>query len=324
MLQGEPVEVWNEVLYDPGTWRSIFSVSSGGALVAHSGSFVRGAPLLWLDRTGKKLGELGPAVPYGDIALSPDGTRVALGIGDPKTTLYIHDLAREVSTRFSFVDGSVFAPVWSRDGRSIVFATSASTGSDLYIKPADGSAPERKLLSSRDLIRPTDITPDGRSILFDKERGAAGDVMAIPLSGGKAIPVVSGEGQQYDGHLSPDGRWLLYIASTSGDRSVILTSYPPGGAQWQVSTEPSYESWWNPNGREILYLTGYDVKAADVSFAAGTVQIGAPRSLFRVNINTNVRGLTMTPDGSRFLGNVLRSQDSAPALLVTDFARELR
>jgi serine/threonine protein kinase len=324
VLQGEPVTIRENVLYDPGTWHSVFSVSTTGRLVAHSGSRGVGSPAIWLDRSGKQIGEIGPPALYRDVTISPDGTKVAMTIGDPKTTLYIHDLVRGVRTRFSFVDGAAGAPIWSRDGRYIVFQNTVAGRFELYVKPADGSAPERKLFDGTDICRPSDISPDGRLVLFDDGTGPEGDVVAIPIAGGKSFPIVSGPMQQYDGQISPDGRWMIHIAADSSGRPLLLSQYPPRGGKWQVSTEPAYWAFWNSNGREIVYLSGYDVKSVAVSFEGDSVQLGTPTPLFSVNLNTNERGLSIAPDGTRFLACVVRSEESGTATLVTNFDRDLR
>ncbi len=56
-----------------------FSVSDAGVLVYQTGLVVR-SQFAWMDRTGKPLGTLGEQADYGDVALSPDGTRAAVSM----------------------------------------------------------------------------------------------------------------------------------------------------------------------------------------------------------------------------------------------------
>ncbi|HSN68158.1 MAG TPA: protein kinase, partial [Thermoanaerobaculia bacterium] len=59
-LEGSETVVWDDVLYDGGTWRAIFSVSSTGLLATHRQANANGNTVLsWLDRAGNRIGEIG-------------------------------------------------------------------------------------------------------------------------------------------------------------------------------------------------------------------------------------------------------------------------
>lgn len=82
--------------------------------------------LVWRDRTGRQLDAIHGPAHYLSPALSPDRSRVAVDLLDiQRETIdtWIIDLARGVSSRStvaSTVDGS---PLWSLDGKRIVFAS---------------------------------------------------------------------------------------------------------------------------------------------------------------------------------------------------------
>ena len=319
-LEGDPVVVWDSVLFDGGTWRTIFSVSEGGMLSTHQTSSADGkTTIAWLDREGNKVGEIGPPATYRDVALSPDGNLIAMTIGDPLTTIFLHDIARESRTRFSFVAAATADPHWTPDGRHIIFATLADAKMRLVIKPADGSAAERVLYESDLLLRPSAVTPDNQVLLFERGSGSAGDIMSIPLAGGEPTVVVGGPHQQYEGRLSHDGKWLAYIESNLSGRNLFITPYPAGGAKWQVSNESAYYSFWNENGKELLYLSPYGIRSVDLELDHNTVRVGPPKPLFGVEINSNDRGLVMSRDGTRFLVIPLPQTTSGSATLVTNF-----
>ncbi len=324
-LRGEEVPVWDDVLYDGGTWRTIFSVSTTGLLSAHQQSNSNGNTVVsWLDREGNRIGEIGPPAFYRDVALSPDGKLVAMTIGDPGSVIYLHDLARGARTRFSFVPVAASNPLWTPDGRYIIFSTTEAAKWRIFIKPADGSTAERMLLESPRLLRPTSVTPDGRSLILERGSGPDGDVVQLSFAGGKPEVLVGGEEQQYEGKVSPDGRWLAYIASDHSGRNVYVTPYPAGGGKWQISNEPAYLTWWNPNGKEILYVSAYGVRSVDLEFDGSTVRPGTMTPLFAVDLNTNDRGLSMTSDGTRFLAVPIRQSTSGSATLMTNFDIALR
>ncbi len=324
-LEGEPIVVWEDVLYDGGTWRAIFSISDGGLFSTHGRSNSDGNTVIsWLDRKGDRIGEIGPPAYYRDVALSPDESMIAVSIGDPLTTIHLHDIERGSRTRFSFLPGATADPHWTPDGRNIIFTTLGDAKFQLVIKPADGSAPERVLYESDILLRPSAVTPDSRYLLFERGSGLAGDIMRIPLAGGEPETVIGGPMQQYEGKLSPDGKWLAYIDSNSSGRNLFITSYPPSGARWQISNETVYASFWNQNGKELLYVSPYGIRSVNIETSEKTVRVGQVTSLFAVNVNTNDRGIAMSRDGSRFLVVPIRQSTSGAATLITNFDLPLR
>jgi eukaryotic-like serine/threonine-protein kinase len=321
-FDGSPIPVWDNVLSDPGTWRTVVSVSSEGMLATYKGSATYNSHLVWFDRTGKQTGEIAPEDTYRDVAISPDGQKVALVIGDPTGSVFIHDLAKGVRSRLQFVPGAAAAPIWTRDGRDIVFhVLSPRNEFQLYVKPADGSANERKIAEGSSLLRTTDVTRDGR-VIFDGD--SQSDVMAMPLAGGPVSTLIGGAGQQNTGVVSPDGRWIVYINADTTGRAAFVAPYPHLGAKWQISNEPIIRAWWRGDGREILYLSSDGtVKSVAVSVIGSSIELGAATPLFRVNVNTNRTSIAMLPDGSRFLVIDPR-HDFGAATLVTNFDAALK
>ncbi len=327
-LEGERIPVRDDVRYDPGTWRTIASVSNDGLMVVHPGGRRSGSRLLWFDRAGNITGEIQPQDTYTDVAIAPDGKTLAIGVGDPKGALYLYDLERKVRTRFSYVDATTADfPVWTPDSREVIFSGLDGAGRNrLYIKPVDGSSNERSLLEGKVGIRPTDVSPDGKILLYDEQKPGEGDVMGIPIAGGKPFVVIGGSGQQNDGHFSPDGKWIAYVSIWSGGRAVFVTPYPGPGGKWQVSGDNSaLYCWWGGEGKEILYL-GADgsMYAVSVSFDGGSVRLGAPQRLFSITVNTNSRSLGVSRDGMHFLARVPADQAGGAAMLVQNWDSALR
>ena len=71
-------------------------------------------------------------------SISPDGKRLAVanrGDGD----IWIRDLERETTSRFTLDPATDGTPVWSPDGAYIYFTSDRSGSPDIYRKPSDGS-----------------------------------------------------------------------------------------------------------------------------------------------------------------------------------------
>jgi len=324
VLAGTPVIVWDRTLNDPGTWRTIASASDTGLLATYPAAPLGGMRLLSIDTETKESVEVAPRGIYRDLSLSPDGEKLAVTIGDPNSVLYLEDLRRKVRTRFSFVDNTGF-PVWSPDGKLVAFNTSRGAGAFYVVsKPVDGSAPERTLATAPFPMQPTSMDANG-VILFNSLETTSPDVMGVPVNGGKPFTILGGPGQQNNGMVSPDGRWLAYVEVSSNGRGAFVTTYPKTGPKWQVADDTTYWIWWSGDGKQIHYLTGAgDIKTVDLTFEGRSIQFSAPRFLVRVNLNTNRRGLTMSRDGKRIIAATVIDDDPGPATLVTNFDAALR
>jgi Tol biopolymer transport system component len=318
VLTGAPVNVWDRVLNDPGTWRTVASVSDTGLLATYPAAPLEGLRLLSIDTATKESVEVGPRALYRDLALSPDGTKLAVTVGDPNGILYIEDLRRNVRTRFSFLDLSGY-PAWSPDGKLIAFNTSRGGAFEIVVKPVDGSAPERTLARGPNPMQPSAI--DGRGVvLFSTIDASVPDVMGVSLSGGKPFTVVGGPGQQANGAVSPDDRWLAYVDVNPNGRSAFVTTYPKTGPKWQVADDTAYWLWWAAGGKQIYYLTGSgEIKRVDVAYEGNSIQFSAPQFVASVNINTNRRSLATSADGRRIIAATMIDDDPGPATLVTNF-----
>jgi Tol biopolymer transport system component len=78
---------------------------------------------------------------------------------------------------------------------------------------------------------------------------------------------VVGPGETWGGRLSPDGRWLAYYVSDSGDFEIYVSPFPNSSARSLIAkgTDPS----WSPDGSEIYYRNGTRLMAARIDTASG-------------------------------------------------------
>src|SRR5262245_31725248 len=124
---GDPVPIGENVAL--GQASGDFSVSNDGVLAYRSSATGESARLLLVDRRGVTLGEPAPPGRYTDLALSPDGKRIAIGVLDSQKSeidLWIRDLARGVTSRLTFESGDEVLPVWSPDGQRLTYGSSRS------------------------------------------------------------------------------------------------------------------------------------------------------------------------------------------------------
>jgi dipeptidyl aminopeptidase/acylaminoacyl peptidase len=112
-----------------------------GTLVYHPDQPDELAELVWLDRSGARLGTLGDPAAYQGLRFSPDGKRLAVGIVDSdtgRTDLWIYDVARGIRSRFTFDPLFERSPSWSADGAYLYFTSNRRGHFDIYRKALVG------------------------------------------------------------------------------------------------------------------------------------------------------------------------------------------
>jgi Tol biopolymer transport system component len=130
-----------------------------------------------------------------------------------------------VRSRFTFDPRTDASPLFSPDGRDIVFYSQRETKPGLYRKPVGGAGAEELLLESRTNAHPSGFTPDGRSLLFHQQSQATSwDVWALPVEGERKPTLVLGmPATECCAVVSPDGRFLAYLTDESGRAEVYVT-----------------------------------------------------------------------------------------------------
>ncbi|MDA2931469.1 protein kinase, partial [Acidobacteria bacterium AH-259-O06] len=272
-----------------------FSVSENGVLVYHSGGTAN-SRLVWLDRAGKQLGLVGEPGPYGQIVLSPDEKRVAVGrAGDT----WLLELSSGIFSRFTFSGAG--DPIWSPDGRQIAFGSNRKGVTDLFQKTMGGGG-EEVLFESEDNKWIEDWSPDGRFIVYILTGGRA--VYALPLlEDQKPKLLLETPFDKDEFHLSPDGQWVAYNSNESGRWEVYVASFPEFTEKRQVSKAGGCQALWRADGKELFYL-GLDGKMAAVEVKSGsTLETGIPKVLFQTGVRVDpIRDqYCVTGDGQRFL-----------------------
>jgi Tol biopolymer transport system component len=318
-----------------------FSVSSSGTLAYLPGGVfpARQRSLLWVDRKGAEQPVLRPQQSYSAVRLSPDGQRVAFGtlpLGD--RNVWLADLHRGSITRVTD-DGRSEGPIWTPDGKRIVFGSFTSAQgnrADIVSKAADGAGPTERLSSHLDAVYVHSWTPDGTALAFTEARPETGsDIWVLPLKSGRPPEaIIATRFPENQPEFSPDGRWLAHTSNQSGQQEVFVRSYPDAGTLLPISTGGANSPAWSRDGRELFFTTlpapDGTIKMMVVSVTtAPTFTAGAPRVLFegRFNSNNIGRQYDVTSDGTRFL--MIRQAERPPAkptqmIVVQNWSEELK
>jgi serine/threonine protein kinase/Tol biopolymer transport system component len=290
-----------------------FAASPKGVLVWRRNTRSSQSVLQWLDRSGKRLGVVGEAADYSNPSLSPDDTKLAIGIRDPQTKtrdIWIFDLLRGTRTRLTFDPADDLDSIWSPDGTRIAFTSDRTGQRNIYWKPADGSGSEELLLGGKEGPENVeDWSQDGKYLMYNYQTPNAVHLYVLPLADRKPIPFLKSEFRSSQSQFSPNGRWVAYRSTESGRPEVYVQGFTldssPARGKWQVSVAGGELPRWRRDGKELYYESNSDYFAVDVKTDGASFEAGIPRLLFEApTIFSNTGGgqpFVVTRDGQRFL-----------------------
>ena len=278
--------------------------------------------LVWIDRDGREDPVPIPPRAYSTPRISPTGDRIALDIiGDGgNADIVVYDLAREVSNRLTF-DGWNINPLWSPDGRRVVFTSVEDDGFGLFRKAADGTGQAERLTASQPAVQMVSDWAGGPDTLVVTH--AAGmtnaDIHLLPLDGDRVSqPLIATAVVETLPGVSPDGRWIAYQSNASGRWAIYVRPFPNvDDGKWQMSPGTGFSPVWSPDGRELFYVAaGPNGRAMMAIQYAGdpTFTPSRPERLFAlpsgVEIGSPYRQWDVAPDGERFV--MLRETEENP------------
>ena len=294
-----------------------FSVSANGDLVYRGG--LGNLRLTWLDRAGKHLGTLGDAAqftvvaysPFSGVQFSPDHKTVGVQMRDAvgNVDVWLFDTVHGLRTRFTSELAYDTAPVWSPDGRTIVFRSNRKGPFDFYRKPADGSRDEELLYADELVKGGASFSPDGKYLAYfaqgDPKTGSDIWILPDPLGtpgAAKPYPFQRTVFDEANPQFSPDGRWIAYNSNESGRKEVYLAPFPGPGEKRQVSPAGGTSPHWRPDGKELFYIAPDDrLTVAEVDLKVGAVEVKKVTPLF----GPVTAGFDVSADGQRFLTPLL-------------------
>jgi Tol biopolymer transport system component len=312
---GPPVRVLEGILQSLASGAAQYSISGTGSLVYVPGSIQSAQRrFVWVARNGTEQNVAAPVHAYLFPRLSPEGRRIAVGISEHETQLWLYDLARETLTRLTF-EGSVnLNAAWTPDGKRIAFNSDKAGPTNIYWQLADGSGGREQLTNSPYSNIPSSWSPDGQLLSFTEVGSATGyDLWVLRLSDRKPQPFLQTPFNESVPRFSPDGHWLSYISNESGRYEVYVQPYPGPGGKWQISTEGGTEPVWNHNGRELFYRNGDKMMAVDIATQSGFAA-GKPKLLFEGRYERTPAtspNYDVSPDGQRFLMLKSDAQEAA-------------
>ncbi|HEU5179432.1 MAG TPA: protein kinase [Candidatus Polarisedimenticolia bacterium] len=316
-LSGTPSPVAERMEQWAGIGAPKFSVSENGVLAYQMAGGE--ADLIWRDRRGAEIGQVGSPASYDSIRLSPDGNRLVAGIVNQRGVrdLWTIDVNRGVPTRVDSDGLDSYAPMWSPDGKKIVYCKAIHAPPFLHARTLAGGEDEVLLPSTGTMQCPTGISSDGRYLLFEDRNPTTGwDVWLLPLGTDppRATPLIRTPQSETDASFSPDGGWIAYTSDETGRPEVYAQPFQHPGERLRISTSGGSTPRWRRDGKELFYLSA-DGHLMAVSVTPGKeLTPAAPLALFLVGQGSaEGPGYEVSRDGERFLvgSPVPGSQDAA-------------
>jgi eukaryotic-like serine/threonine-protein kinase len=326
-LAGEPVPLFADIGFAPRISKAAFSASSSGLLVAQRAGESE-SQLVWYDRKGHEVGVATKPGVYGNIALSRNGRFIASDTTDPgsqNTDIYTFALDTGEAKRLTFDPAIDSMPVWSPDGKQILFGNNHEPKFDLYLKNSDG-AEEEKLIPQDGADRfPNDWSRDGKYILY--ERGA--DLWYASVADLKPTQFLKAVSTLKTALFSPDGKWVAYASNESGKWEIYVTTFPDAHGKWQVSTAGGTQPRWRGDGKELFYLSPDDKLMAVPVKIGANFDTGTPTALFQAYPRETVAATSeqffydVSQDGQKFLINTQLKSAIRPMSVVLNWPSKL-
>ena len=265
-----------------------FAASSNGTLVYLRGGSDTGS-LVWAGHDGQQLAIIAPKLK--DVRsprLSPDERTLAVVVGGD---LWSYDIGGRPPIRLTFSGGGgVHAPVFTKDGKRVLYESDKPRG--LFAVAADGSGGMPELVSPAGHFHPHSWSADGQIVagrLPDESRpNVSIDLVRFAATKDASVqPIVDTPASEgVSGSLSPDGRWVAYSSDSTGATEVWVRPFPGPGAPIRVSPNGGIEPVWSRNGKELYYLQGASLMSVPID-AGVAFNFKPPTRLFE---STYLRG----------------------------------
>jgi len=273
--------------------------------------------MVWRKREGTVISVIGAESDYVTPRVSPDGSRIAVTKVDPDSgdyDMWIEEWSPMIFSRFTFQRGLNYYPVWTPDGKSIVYVSNAIGQPTLFLKDVAGSQqPEQLIKPAQGNEYTSDISPDGKSLLFTRSNDIdRSDIWILPLDGrGIPFPYLKTPAGEFHAQFSPGrqgGKWIVYTSDESGIEQIYVRRFTGGAApdaRWQISLNGGSFPRWRGDGSEIIFLApDGKLMSAPIHFLGNSIEAGTPVPLFDAGLPVTPflrYPYDVSPDGKKIL-----------------------
>jgi Tol biopolymer transport system component len=219
--------------------------------------------------------------------------------------IWIFDLARGTDRRLTFEAAPDLYPTWTSDGQYIIYNCATA----VCARRADGGGTTVTLIKGVLSSSPPALSPDGKLLVFARDStDTRVDLWVVDVgSGGLTEPVsatprplIATPRTDADPAISPDGRFIAYASSETGQFSVFVSRFPSGDGKWEASSGYGSQPRWGSD-RNRFYFADNSSRIVEMEVnLSTTIEPGKILGLFRAPGAVG-RGFDVSDDGERFL-----------------------
>jgi Tol biopolymer transport system component len=275
------------------TGRNLFVASP--RIVLSAASSTRARELAWFDISGMRMGTIGESADLWQVRLAPDDQYAAVTLTAPLLRTLDIAIVPASGTQGQPLTLALAAdsdPVWSPDGRRVVFKSFQTGRPTLFMKRVHDQDADDETVVEGD-VTPTDWRKSG-IVAHTAESSSGHDVVAIDATGHTRATIVKSGFNDTDGRWSPDGSWIAYVSDESGRQDIYVHRRDDDrgredsdanrreGPRVRVSFGGGTRPRWSRDGRSIFFLRGSTIMRATLtnsspaSFAAAVPVLDAP------------------------------------------------
>ena len=308
-----------------------FSVSETGCLLYVAGGVIPDLKnsLVWVDQRGIEEPVMDLQRPFLNPRLSPDGRKIAYGTNGSEWQIWVYDLSTGTNSRLTD-EGFAEYPIWTPDGKRLVFGLSKSGPANLYWQSSDGSSAMERLTTSESMQWAGPWSPDGKTAaLVEVHRDGGRDIALLDVGSGRVTPFLNSPFIEEFPEFSPDGRWIAYTSNESKRSEVYVQPFPGLGTKYPVSAEGGEQPLWARDSKQLFYRWEDQVWVVDVR-TDGAFTTSKPRLLLKhpgYYISHPIRSYDLSLDSQRFLMMKLEQRMPTPVtemILVQNWFEELK
>jgi serine/threonine-protein kinase len=307
-----------------GTGTGHYAISETGTLVFVPGprslSMIEQAVFRFDRKGGTEELKLPPSA-FSSIRISPDGQQVAYDIDDGKeASVWVYDMVRNTSPRRLTFRGTNRFPIWSGDGRFVLFQSDREGDLAIYWQRADGTGTAERLTKPEKGVAHIAESWSPRSDLFSFSAVQDKEASLWVFSMKARTASLFGDARSvapFNSAFSPDGQWLAYTLRGQG-ANIFVEPVPATGAKYQITTTNGHHPVWLPDGKGLSFRVSNNnqvVVAVDTTagFSFGNAQPALPGGLPGI-VTTGSGSYDITRDGAAFLAVAPSSGAQAAAV----------
>jgi Tol biopolymer transport system component len=251
-------------------------------------------------------------------ALSPDGRAIVFFLAEigPNGDFWVISVAGGHPRRLTHDTREGVTPVWTPDGRSIVFSSTRRGSRTLWRIPAQGGLPE-PLTTGAGEDRDPAISPDGKTMVYSNVRNSWAILFLDPASGAQTEVLDQRTGVKFP-MFAPDGQTIAFFAQDARGDAHIFAVRTDGRELRQVTRGEGLMNTmprWAPDGRVLYYYRVFPER----SFRRVAVTGEGDTQLFGWAWETS-QGANIDPQGERIVYELQNASGAGPATIIHDIA----